>query len=46
MLSLEDYRSIEETIYLMQSKNNAQRLNDAIKELEEGKGLQKELIDD
>jgi len=46
MLSLEDFRSMEETAYLMQSINNAKRLNASISELENGKGLQKELIED
>ena len=46
MISLEDYRAIEETAYLMQSRTNAQRLNQAIDELENGRGLQKELIED
>ena len=46
MLSLEDYRAIEETAYLMQSRSNADRLNSAIDELENGKGVQRELIED
>ena len=46
MMSLEDYRSFEETAYLMQSRNNADRLNRAIDELENDRGIQKELIED
>lgn len=46
MISLEDYKSIEETAYLMQSRNNANRLNCAIYELENGRGIQKELIEE
>ena len=46
MISLEDYRSIEETAYLMQSRSNADRLNRAIDELENGRGVQRELIED
>jgi len=46
MISLEDFRSMEETAYLMQSINNAKRLNTSIAELEDGKGLQRELIED
>ena len=46
MISLEDYKSIEETAYLMQSRSNADRLNRAIDALENGKGVQKELIVD
>ena len=40
-----DYRSYEETAYLMQSMVNAQRLNEAIAELRQGKGLEKELLE-
>ena len=46
MISLEDYRSIEETAYLMQSRSNADRLNLSIDELENARGIQKELIED
>jgi len=46
MLSLSDYKSFEETAYLMQSANNAARLNAAIEELEHGKGMTKELLED
>jgi len=45
MISLNDYKSLEETIYLMQSSKNANRLNSAIGELEEGKGIEKELFE-
>jgi antitoxin YefM len=46
MLSLDDYRSLEETIHLMQSAKNSQRLNSAIEQLESGRGKVKELLDD
>lgn len=46
MLSLEDFRSMEETAYLMQSINNATRLNSAIEELESGNGTSRELVED
>ena len=46
MLSLEDYKSIEETAYLMQSMTNASRLNSAISQLEAGLGKTKELIEE
>ena len=46
MLSLSDYKSFEETAYLMQSAHNAARLNTAIEELEHGKGMKKELLED
>jgi antitoxin YefM len=43
MISLEDYRSMQETVYLMQSASNTNRLNQAIEQLESGKGNQREL---
>ena len=46
MISLEDYRAIEETAYLMQSRSNADRLNRAIDDLESGRGVKRELIED
>ena len=44
MISLEDFKSMEETAYLMQSINNASRLNNAINDLENGLGNTRELI--
>jgi antitoxin YefM len=44
MLSLSDFKSYEETAYLMQSINNATRLNSAIALLEAGEGENRELI--
>jgi antitoxin YefM len=46
MISLEDFRSMEETAHLMQSINNASRLNTSIAELESGNGISRELIED
>ena len=46
MISLKDYQSIQETSYLMQSANNANRINSAIAELEAGLGVAKELIEE
>tara|TARA_R110000764_G_scaffold16262_1_gene45531 strand:- start:6017 stop:6139 length:123 start_codon:yes stop_codon:yes gene_type:complete len=37
MISLDDFKTYEETIYLMASPKNAVRLNDAIAEVESGK---------
>ncbi|MBT2767908.1 type II toxin-antitoxin system prevent-host-death family antitoxin [Stenotrophomonas sp. ISL-67] len=45
MMSLEDYRSIEETAYLMRSPANAARLASAIAQLEAGGGTVHELIE-
>ena len=44
LISLEDFKSYEETAYLMASPKNAVRLNEAITELEKGKGLRKGTI--
>ena len=46
VLSLEDYRSYEETAYLMASPQNVQRLNAAIEQLRTGKGIERELIEE
>lgn len=45
ILSLEDYKALEETAYLIRSPKNLQRLLESITELESGKGLEKELIE-
>ena len=45
MISLNDYRSMEETAYLMQSMTNASRLNSAISQLNAGLGKTRELIE-
>jgi antitoxin YefM len=46
ILSMKDYRALEETAYLMQSEANAQRLNRSIAQLEAGLGTQRELIEE
>lgn len=43
MLSLEDYKSLEETVYLLRSPKSAKRLLESVAELEGGKGLEREL---
>ncbi|MGB7414611.1 MAG: type II toxin-antitoxin system prevent-host-death family antitoxin [Thermosynechococcaceae cyanobacterium] len=45
MMSLEDYKALEETSYLLRTPKNAQRLLDAIAELEAGNGIVRELLD-
>jgi antitoxin YefM len=45
MLSLEDYKSLEETAYLLRSPRNARRLIEAIAELERGGGSERELAE-
>ena len=46
IISMKDYRAMEETAYLMQSEANAKRLNRAITQLEDGLGKTKELIEE
>ena len=44
ILSLEDYESLAETAYLLRSPRNARRLLESIKELEEGSGIEKDIL--
>jgi antitoxin YefM len=44
LISESDWASIEETLYLLRSPANAARLLEAIKGLDEGKGIERELI--
>ncbi|MDH3973020.1 MAG: type II toxin-antitoxin system prevent-host-death family antitoxin [Deltaproteobacteria bacterium] len=46
VISLEDFKSYEETAYLMASPKNAERLNEAIAEVEAGKAITKDLIEE
>ena len=43
MFSLDDYKALEETSYLLRSPKNARRLLESIAELESGKGISQEL---
>lgn len=43
MVSLEDYKALEETAYLMRSPANARRLLASIQQLEGGKGKTRKL---
>ena len=45
MMSLEDYESMKETTYLLRSPKNARRLLESIQQLEEGRGIERELIE-
>lgn len=45
MLSLDDYKALEETAYLLRSPKNAKRLLESIAQLETGQGSERELID-
>jgi len=44
MMALDDYEALVETSYLLKSPRNARRLLESIQQLEEGKGVQRELI--
>lgn len=46
IVSLADYESLRETAYLLRSPANARRLLDAIDNLEQGHGTQRDLIGD
>jgi antitoxin YefM len=43
MLSLEDYKALEETAYLLRTPANARRLLSAASQLAAGKGVKREL---
>ena len=43
LLSMEDYQALEETAYLLRSPKNARRLMQAVVDLEEGRGQEREL---
>ena len=45
MLSLADYEALGETAYLLRSPRNAERLAAAIRDLEGGKGRERELAE-
>jgi antitoxin YefM len=45
MLSLEDFKALEETAYLLRNPSNARRLLAATEQLNAGKGQARELVD-
>lgn len=46
VISLDEYNSIMETMHLLSSKRNADRLYESIKQMNEGKSSTKELIEE
>ncbi len=45
IMSLEDFGALEETAYLLRSPKNTRRLIESIVQLENGAGIEKELIE-
>ncbi|MBX9764685.1 MAG: type II toxin-antitoxin system prevent-host-death family antitoxin [Pseudomonadaceae bacterium] len=45
MISLEDYKALEETAYLLRAPKNAKRLLDAVASLESGQGQERSLAE-
>ncbi len=45
IISLNEYNAIKETEYLLQSKNNREHLLASLKELREGGGTERDLIE-
>ena len=44
LISLEEYNSMTETIHLLSSKANADRLYESIRQIKDGAGIAKDLI--
>lgn len=45
LISMDDYQALEETAYLLRSPKNTRRLIESVAELEDGKGLEKGLLE-
>lgn len=45
VISEEEWRGIEETLYLMSNPNNARHLLEGIAELDAGRGVERDLIE-
>jgi len=46
LISLDEYNSIMETVHLLSSKANADRLYESIKQIKDGSGMTKDLIEE
>ncbi|QQS49728.1 MAG: type II toxin-antitoxin system Phd/YefM family antitoxin [Bacteroidota bacterium] len=46
MISLDEYNSIMETVHLLSSKSNADRLYESIRQMKEGKTVVSDLIEE
>lgn len=45
LISMDDFQALEETAYLLRSPKNTRRLIEAIAELEDGEGTERELLE-
>ena len=45
MISLDEYNSLMETVHLLSSKKNADRLYESMQQMREGKTVEKDLIE-
>ena len=46
LISLDEYNSIVETVHLLSSKANADRLSESIRQMKSGNSFQKDLIEE
>jgi antitoxin YefM len=46
MISLEEYNSIMETVHLLSSKPNADRLYESVRQMNDGKTVNEKLIEE
>ncbi len=45
IVSLEDWNAMEETMHLLSSQKNTERLRDSVRQFEEGRGTERDLIE-